>query len=78
MIIIIIYNPTDYRTVPENTTGSPSRNTPPCTGPRADSRELPVYSSRKLFGGTDTVIIEHGGVQYLLRRTRQGKLLLTK
>jgi len=37
-----------------------------------------VYSSRKLFGGTDTVIIEHGGVQYLLRRTRQGKLLLTK
>lgn len=46
--------------------------------PRTATRDLPVYSSHSLFGGTDAVIIEHGGAQYLLRRTRQGKLLLTK
>jgi len=35
-------------------------------------------SSRALFRGGDVLLIEHGEETYTLRRTRQGKLLLTK
>ena len=34
--------------------------------------------SGALFGGRDEVLIAHGGEIYRLRRTRQGKLILTK
>jgi hemin uptake protein HemP len=35
-------------------------------------------SSKDLFGPTTRLRIEHGGCEYLLRITRQGKLILTK
>ncbi len=34
--------------------------------------------SAELFGNRDEVLIAHGGETYRLRRTRQGKLILTK
>lgn len=37
-----------------------------------------VYDSRALFGGDLQVFIDHGQERYVLRRTRQGKLILTK
>lgn len=57
----------------------PSRR--PAAGPApvdASRARTPVYTSHGLFQGTDTVWIEHGAQRYALRRTRQGKLILTK
>jgi hemin uptake protein HemP len=34
--------------------------------------------SRSLFGGRSELVINHGGEEYRLRLTRQGKLILTK
>ncbi|MDR3428380.1 MULTISPECIES: hemin uptake protein HemP [Silvimonas] len=38
----------------------------------------PVVDSRKLLQTGQAVVIEHNGVRYTLRETRQGKLILTK
>ena len=38
----------------------------------------PVYDSCALFGSAVQVFIDHGAERYVLRRTRHGKLLLTK
>ena len=35
-------------------------------------------SSKDLFGQATRIRIEHGGCEYLLQITRQGKLILTK
>jgi hemin uptake protein HemP len=35
-------------------------------------------SSKDLFGPATRLRIEHGGCEYLLQITRQGKLILTK
>lgn len=35
-------------------------------------------SSKELFGQATRLRIEHGGSEYLLQITRQGKLILTK
>lgn len=37
----------------------------------------PIYS-HLLFAHGDVVLIQHQGEQYYLRRTRNGKLILTK
>lgn len=37
-----------------------------------------VISSRTLFAGRSQVVIEHLGEQYILRITKQGKLILNK
>ncbi|MGH8655853.1 MAG: hemin uptake protein HemP [Gammaproteobacteria bacterium] len=34
--------------------------------------------SQELFRGREEIIIEHGGCEYRLRKTRQDKLILTK
>lgn len=34
--------------------------------------------SETLFGDAELVLIEHNGETYILRKTRQGKLILTK
>ncbi len=39
---------------------------------------IPVVPSQQLFGSAREVIINHLGVEYRLRRTRNGKLLLNK
>lgn len=40
--------------------------------------ERPRYTTEQLFGTADVVVILHGTNEYLLRRTRNGRLLLTK
>lgn len=45
--------------------------------PTATSVETPL-SSAVLLGGRSTLVIEHLGVRYILRATRNGKLILTK
>lgn len=43
----------------------------------ADDVDRRVDSSA-LFDGADIVYIEHNGQTYILRKTRQGRLILTK
>ena len=38
----------------------------------------PRINSEKILGGATTVEIEHAGQRYLLRVTRENKLILTK
>lgn len=38
--------------------------------------KTPVYQKAKLFAGAKEVLIKHRGVQYRLRETRNGKLIL--
>ncbi len=46
--------------------------------PRAASVHEPPLDSVALLGGREEVEIVHQGETYRLRRTRQGKLILTK
>lgn len=38
----------------------------------------PTFTSSRLFGGAQTLSIEHAGQRYTLRITRENKLILTK
>ena len=38
----------------------------------------PTLNSGELLGGKRAITIEHEGTQYVLRATRNGKLILTK
>lgn len=49
------------------------RQTPPAQRPA-----LPRIRSRELFQGGHLLLIEHGGVSYYLRMTRNNRLILTK
>ena len=49
------------------------QNLPASPAPRG-----PLYLSQSLFQGSNVIWIEHDGEHYSLRRTRQGKLILTK
>ncbi|MET0048515.1 MAG: hemin uptake protein HemP [Sedimenticola sp.] len=40
--------------------------------------EAPLLNSRELFAQHNQVMIDHLGERYVLRITRQGKLILTK
>ncbi|MET0105026.1 MAG: hemin uptake protein HemP [Sedimenticola sp.] len=40
--------------------------------------ETPLLNSRELFAQHNQVMIDHLGERYVLRVTRQGKLILTK
>lgn len=56
-------------------------STPPLTKPEMPKRAFELsrpLESAELFGGRDEVLIAHGNETYRLRRTRQGKLILTK
>ena len=59
---------------PQGPAGGPVRNGP--TGPR--EREIATIASDQILKGADAINIEHNGRIYQLRRTRQGKLILTK
>ncbi|MDX5409990.1 MAG: hemin uptake protein HemP [Thauera sp.] len=53
---------------------------PGATTPAADDRSASAgaLSSSLLLGSQRAVTIEHDGTQYVLRATRNGKLILTK
>ena len=56
-----------------------SRFPPSAAG--SETREepgLPVIPSDRLLLGRQSVAIDHEGMQYVLRATRAGKLILTK
>lgn len=44
----------------------------------AASDGLQTYSTRRLFGEASEICLEHEGTRYLLKITRQGKLILNK
>jgi hemin uptake protein HemP len=51
----------------------------PRSGPAAArEREIATIASDQILKGSDAINIEHNGRIYQLRRTRQGKLILTK
>jgi len=47
-------------------------------GPEFTHSEPRRLKSQELFRGREEIIIEHGGHEYRLRKTRQDKLILTK
>lgn len=49
----------------------------PSTEQRGNTRAAAI-DSRTLFGNADVVHIHHQGLTYTLRKTRNGKLILTK
>lgn len=52
---------------------------PPEPTPLAEKTEnRPRIASEQILGGATTVEIEHAGQRYLLRVTRENKLILTK
>jgi len=51
--------------------------TPPSSFPTA-STTRPLVDSTQILRGNSTVEIQHAGQRYLLRVTRENKLLLTK
>ena len=55
-------------------TAAPARGGPP----GAREREIATITSDQILKGADAINIEHNGRVYQLRRTRQGKLILTK
>lgn len=50
----------------------------PALQQRANQATIKAVSSRKLFGGANEVIIQHQDESYVLRLTKQNKLILTK
>ncbi len=47
--------------------------------PEEDGKSsIPCIAAESLFRGTQVVLIEYQGERYQLRRTRAGKLILTK
>lgn len=46
--------------------------------PQGTKERLHPLESSALLGAREEVLISHGGETYRLRRTRQGKLILTK
>lgn len=51
----------------------------PCQNPPlASGNDRPRVNSSDLLQGTSAVEIEHAGQRYLLRVTRENKLILTK
>ena len=49
-----------------------------CQSTRAASSDAPEWNSEQLFGRAQEVGIRHEGHLYRLRRTKLGKLILTK
>jgi hemin uptake protein HemP len=52
--------------------------TPLTTAPADSSAIRPRLESEEILRGNTTVEIEHAGQRYLLRVTRENKLILTK
>jgi hemin uptake protein HemP len=51
---------------------------PPPPPPVANPESRPRLDSRDILGGNSAVEIDHAGQRYLLRVTRENKLILTK
>jgi hemin uptake protein HemP len=61
---------------PETESNGHSRD--PSSTEREEAARAAVIDSRALFGKAEVLHIEHQGFLYTLRKTRNGKLILTK
>jgi len=52
--------------------------TAPAPGPGTCQGSIPTHNAKSLLSGGDRAIIIHENNQYVLRITRNGKLILTK
>ncbi|KPC55329.1 hemin uptake protein HemP [Amantichitinum ursilacus] len=59
-------------------TRRPHPSPTPATPASRVVEHTPVINSRDLLHAGHSVVIEHNGVRYTLRETRQSKLILTK
>ena len=50
----------------------------PVTPPANNTAERPRVDSQQLLRGAQAIEIEHAGQRYVLRLTRENKLILTK
>ncbi|WP_298395440.1 hemin uptake protein HemP [uncultured Azonexus sp.] len=57
---------------------TPPKPAPDSSTPPASNTSLPRVDSGQILQGANTVEIEHAGQRYLLRVTRENKLILTK
>jgi len=57
---------------------NPQPLSPEPTPPAEKAESRPRIDSEKILGGATTVEIDHAGQRYLLRVTRENKLILTK
>ncbi len=63
--------------LPETLMNSQTKPVPP-TASNAAAGALPRIASEDILRGSNTVEIAHAGQRYLLRVTRENKLILTK
>lgn len=59
-------------------TSTPTFREPPGSRQRAAQIVNDIVDSKELIGRAGKIVIEHESMQYELRITRQGKLILTK
>lgn len=59
-------------------TMNPQPQSPEPAAPPEKTESRPRIASEKILGGATTVEIDHAGQRYLLRVTRENKLILTK
>ncbi len=57
---------------------NPQPPSPEPAPPAEKTENRPRIDSKKILAGATTVEIEHAGQRYLLRVTRENKLILTK
>jgi len=57
---------------------TPPKPVPPTSPTPTSNPSLPRVDSEQILQGANTVEIEHAGQRYLLRVTRENKLILTK
>ncbi len=57
---------------------APMSTTPSGSAPQRCLGSAPRVSSRDLLRGGNLILIEHGQERYVLRMTRNNKLILTK
>lgn len=78
MTIILVYIKCDsFSFAFEFTMTIPPKSLPPPM-PVANHEPRPRLDSRDILGGNSAVEIDHAGQRYLLRVTRENKLILTK
>lgn len=63
---------------PSHLSHSASRTTVSGRSRGPDRAPMPTMRSEQLLGDQRAVTIEHAGTHYVLRATRNGKLILTK
>ena len=57
---------------------NPPANSPAASSPPTETNARPRIDSGKLLQGANALEIDHSGQRYLLRVTRENKLILTK